>query len=356
MKAAESAPTAPVRAAGRLPVRMAGFGITPAPPTRPLPGNRPAKGKSWRQAAERCSTRGHGIAPEFEVGGIDDKKTPSQLCEGVLFDIAPKQPAKILERLDLDFAEFHDALVVRHAVRILDAKTVLKGDMSVGQLRVLRAVDRLLPVENDGEGRALRRNVIGIPLAGRVRHRIDLGDIDDGAGAVARIRPRVPDIDLVAIVGADLVGVGAANEYAAVGIRFDPELGLDLVILVLVLGDEEAVALVSDDHAVLDPPIGVAGLGKAVEILAVEQRDPATFARCRRRPGHRSQTERKQGNHRSAFHRKYSPLMLFLVLARSSHFSIARTIAGEKSAGKPAAADASDVAWPIRSIGCEELV
>ena len=59
--------------------------------------------------------------------------------------------AECLERLDLDFTEFHDTLVVRHAVGVLDAKTVLEGDLSVRKLGVLRAIDRLLAVEHDGE-------------------------------------------------------------------------------------------------------------------------------------------------------------------------------------------------------------
>src|ERR1700731_2152556 len=116
------------------------------------------------------------------------------------------------ERLDLDFAELDDTLVVQHAVGVLDAKAVLEGDPSVRKLGVLYPVNGLLAVEGNGEGRALRRDFKHVPLAGRMRHRVDLGDIDDGARAVARIGPRVPDIDLVAIVGADLLGIGAANE------------------------------------------------------------------------------------------------------------------------------------------------
>jgi hypothetical protein len=76
-----------------------------------------------------------------------------------------------------------------------------------------------------------------------VRHRIDLGDIDDGAGAVARIGAFIPDIDLIGIDRPDLVGIGAANEDAAVGIGLDPEFRPDLVVGILVLGDEEAVPL-----------------------------------------------------------------------------------------------------------------
>jgi hypothetical protein len=38
------------------------------------------------------------------------------------------------ERLDLDFAEFHDALVVRHAAGVLDPKTVLESNPALCKL------------------------------------------------------------------------------------------------------------------------------------------------------------------------------------------------------------------------------
>jgi len=57
--------------------------------------------------------------------------------------------------------------------------------------------------------------------------------IDDGAGAVARVGARVEDVALVAGLGSGLVGVLAADEDAAVGIVADPELGVDLEVLVL---------------------------------------------------------------------------------------------------------------------------
>jgi hypothetical protein len=50
--------------------------------------------------------------------------------------------------------------------------------------------------------------------------------IDDGAGAVARVGPRVEDVALVAGLGSGLLGVLAADEDAAVGIVADPELGV----------------------------------------------------------------------------------------------------------------------------------
>jgi hypothetical protein len=65
--------------------------------------------------------------------------------------------------------------------------------------------------------------------------------IDDGAGAVARIGPRVVDVALVAGLGARLLGILAADKDAAVGVVADPELGVDLEVLVFVLRDQERV-------------------------------------------------------------------------------------------------------------------
>ena len=66
-------------------------------------------------------------------------------------------------------------------------------------------VDGLLAVEHDDEMRALRRDLIGVPLAAGFWHRIDLAHIDDGAGAVGRVRPLVEDVDLVTNLGIDLL-------------------------------------------------------------------------------------------------------------------------------------------------------
>src|SRR5580698_657374 len=87
--------------------------------------------------------------------------------------------AECSERLDLDFAEFNDALVVRYAARVLHTEAVLDGNLSVCKLGVLRAVDGLLAVEHNSERRTLCRDLEGVPFASRVRHRIDLGDVDD---------------------------------------------------------------------------------------------------------------------------------------------------------------------------------
>ena len=95
-----------------------------------------------------------------------------------------------------------------------------------------------LAVEHDGKIAALGRNLHRAPLATGLRHRVDLGMIDDGAGAVARVGARVEDVALVAGFGAGLVGVLATDEDPAVGIVADPELGVDLEVFVFVLRDQ----------------------------------------------------------------------------------------------------------------------
>src|SRR5664279_5055691 len=92
---------------------------------------------------------------------------------------------------------------------------MLQRDPPTGKLGVLRAVDGLLPVKRHGEGRALGGDLIDVPFSACFRHRIDLGQVDDRAGAVARLGPRVPDIHFVGGFAADFFGIGAADEDAA---------------------------------------------------------------------------------------------------------------------------------------------
>src|SRR6185436_1727271 len=80
------------------------------------------------------------------------------------------------------------------------------------------------------------------PLAAGLRHRVDLGDIDDGSGAVSRVLALVEDVELVAGLGADLLRI-ATQEQAAVGGIADPELGADDEVLVLLLIAFRAAAL-----------------------------------------------------------------------------------------------------------------
>src|SRR5205814_4551732 len=110
--------------------------------------------------------------------------------------------------------------------------TVLKREWPSGIVLAVLDVSCLLAVEHDDEMRALRGDLVGIPFARRFRHRINLGDVDNRAGAVARVRPLVEDIDLVADLGVDLVPDVTADENAAIGLLVSPELRLDLKILV----------------------------------------------------------------------------------------------------------------------------
>lgn len=185
-----------------------------------------------------------------------------------------------LQRLDLDLAEFDHALVAGDALVVLEAEALLQGDAAVGELAVLRVVDGLLAVEHYGEGRSLGRDLVDVPFARRLRHRIDLADIDDGAGAVFRSGTLVPDVDFVGGLGADFLGVGAADEDAAVHHLVGPEFGAQLEVAVAGLRDEEAVAFVGNDRAVFDSPVGVTHFFEIVEILAVEQCHPAGAALC----------------------------------------------------------------------------
>ena len=74
---------------------------------------------------------------------------------------------------------------------------------------------------------------------------------------------------------ADLLGVLAAQEDAAVGVVARPEFHVDHEVLVRRLADQMGGALaghfVGDDGAVLDPPVGFADLIPVAEVLAVEQ-------------------------------------------------------------------------------------
>src|SRR5262245_7822982 len=168
-------------------------------------------------------------------------------------------------------------------------------------------VDGLLPVERHDEMPAIGGDLERVPLAGGLGHRVDLGEVDDRAGAVARVGALVEDVDLVAGPGADGGGILASNEDAAVGLLVRPELGIDLEVLVRVLRDEvAALALVSDDCPVLDAPIGVARGGKVAHRLAVGHRHPARAGlpdRTRRKlNGDETGSEQHNAGRKRAYH------------------------------------------------------
>src|SRR6202043_412947 len=99
-----------------------------------------------------------------------------------------------LQRLDLYLAKLHHALVVFEALFVLETQAVLERDPSARKLGVLRPVDGFLSIEGHGECRALRRDLIDVPFAGGLRHRIDLGEADDRAGAGGWVGARIPDV------------------------------------------------------------------------------------------------------------------------------------------------------------------
>src|SRR3954451_48860 len=73
----------------------------------------------------------------------------------------------------------------------------LQRDPSFRKLAVVGAVHGLHAVERDGELRALRDDVVGVPLAAGLEHRRGLGGVDDGTRAVARVGSGVENVDLV---------------------------------------------------------------------------------------------------------------------------------------------------------------
>src|SRR6516164_2251064 len=180
----------------------------------------------------------------------------------------------------------------RHLAELDRALAELQREWSFG-MQAAAGARGLLAVERDGKVAALGRNLHSAPVATGLGHRVDLGVIDDGAGAVARIGARVVDVALVAGFGAGLFGVFAADEDAAVGIIADPELGIDLEVFVFVLRNQKGGGLwvllvLGHDRAVLDRKIGVAVALPVIKVLAVEERDPALAGLGLRRTGHRT--------------------------------------------------------------------
>src|SRR5262245_27461843 len=178
------------------------------------------------------------------------------------------------ERLDRDLAELH------HARAPLQREVTFLEEAVVG-LGGLRAVER------EHEVALIGGDLHRVPLAGGLERGIGLGEIHDPAGAVGRIRAGVKDVELVAVARADLLRVLAAHEDAAVGLLIGPELDVDHVILVRVLGHQMAATaglaigtrrrsrLVGDERAALDPPVGGADLVPAIHGAAIEELGPA---------------------------------------------------------------------------------
>jgi hypothetical protein len=232
----------------------------------------------------------NAAARSVGLRGEAQQPRPPALCRRH----ASISPGHALQRLDRDLAEFDGA------------RAVLQREMPLLEHAVAH-VDGLLPVEHHDEMPAIGRDLESIPLAGGLGHRVDLGEIHDRAGAVARVGALVVDVDLVAGPGADGRGVLASNEDAAVGRLVRPELGVDLEVLVRALGDEvTALALVGDERSVLDAPIGLSRAGPVAHRLAVGQRDPARAGladRLRRKlDGDETGREQPNGRRKRAYH------------------------------------------------------
>ena len=152
-------------------------------------------------------------------------------------------------------------------------------------------VNGLDAVERDHHVRPLGADLVRVPFAGGLDRCCHFSDIDDRARRVRGIRPRVVDVDFVAVGAARHLRLLAADEDAAVGRLVYPELRLDLEVAVRLLGDEiSAHAFVGLDSAVGNPPVCVAYLVERVEILSVEQRCPLALRggeERHRRQGHR---------------------------------------------------------------------
>ena len=75
---------------------------------------------------------------------------------------------------------------------------------------------------------ALERDLVDVPLAARLGHRLDRRDVNDGARAVGRVLALVEDIRLIAGPVGDLGRIRTAHVDAAVRVvahpEFDPEL------------------------------------------------------------------------------------------------------------------------------------
>src|SRR5215211_3686278 len=280
----------------------AGTSLVLAPPSplwqaTAVPASR-AAAKAHAQKRCRSSVVEHSLGKGEVVSSILTGSTSCYVISEV------RSPRAQLQRLDGDLAELDHALAE------------LQRQWSFG---VHAAADGrgFLAVERDGKVAALGRNLHRAPFATGLGHRVDLGVIDDGAGAVARIGPCVVDVALVAGLGSGLLGILAADEDAAVGIVAGPELDVDLEVLVFFLRDQErrglgVLLVLGHDRAVVDREIGVAVAFPVIEILAVEERDPALAGLGLRRTGHgkRAESQNSDGECRPACHGKVLPWRL----------------------------------------------
>src|SRR5678816_5039 len=134
-------------------------------------------------------------------------------------------------------------------------------------------------VHFDGHFRTPRVDFQRVPFTSgfiRVGNR-HLREIDDRSRSIFLTGALVVDIYFIGIIGADFLGIGDADEDAAVGGGISPELGIDLEILIGVFRDElPAFAFIRHDDTALGAPVRIAYPVKVFESsVAVNQGDPA---------------------------------------------------------------------------------
>src|SRR4029077_9606039 len=117
-----------------------------------------------------------------------------QMPPPIIATFIPSRPLRYrLQRFDLDLAELDRA------------GPMLQRDRAFVEHAVAQ-LGRGLAVEHHGDVAAVYGDFVGIPLAGRFRHRIDLDITGNRAGAVARIGALVEDIGFVTGPVSDLLG------------------------------------------------------------------------------------------------------------------------------------------------------
>ena len=107
---------------------------------------------------------------------------------------------------------------------------MLQRDRTFGEKTVVE-FRGLVAVEHCGDVPPLDGDLVSIPFAAGLGHRMHFDEIDDRACPVSRVRPLIVDIRLVTCPGADGLGIATAHEDAAVGVVARPELDIKLEVL-----------------------------------------------------------------------------------------------------------------------------
>ena len=152
----------------------------------------------------------------------------------------------------------------------------MQGDRSFGQLAVVD-VERLHAVQHHADVGAFGGDVVRVPLPAYLDTVRGLAVVGNAAGAGAAIDSGIIDVHFVTIDGGDFRGVGATNEYAAIGFGVHPEFSDDAKVTVGFLSDQMADTDIGHRKAILYTEVRVAVKVPLVQARAVEQRDPAGF-------------------------------------------------------------------------------